>query len=138
MSVGVMPFAMAIIVFLWRILKSHMANIASPYGENYFAMAKIVWVVEKGNYHQRATLLSSLEHYGDGCFFAKAFNSFRLISRAMLWRSASAKRANREAESGSRCSSVVKYWFNGSMTTLMNSKNCPASFCLSLPSIDVA
>jgi hypothetical protein len=71
-----MLFVMATILLSWRILKALMANIASPYGEyqscygeyrmsygdnlnllwrispssygeNYFVMADIVWVVEK-------------------------------------------------------------------------------------------
>src|ERR1700682_5885336 len=138
MSVGVMAFLMATISFLMAGIFWRISNL---YGENHIALwRKLFWygknylgsITYGGNYLQRETL-GGLEHYGDGCFFAKAFASLCLISRATRWRSSSAKRANREAESGRRCSSVVKYWFNGAITALMNSNNWPASFCLSLP-----
>ena len=45
---------------------------------------------------------------GDGCLFAKASNWRHLATRTMRRRSLSAKRANREAESGLRCKSVVR------------------------------
>lgn len=76
--------------------------------------------------------------YGEVCLFAAALAWLRFNSLASSRYFLSAERANREAESGKRRSSVVKYRFNGSMTALMNSKNCPASSCLSLPSIEVA
>jgi hypothetical protein len=100
-----MPFVMAIIIFLWRILHRHQ----HLYGGNYFLYGEncLGWSRRYGgNYLQMGK--SGREHYGDGCFFAEALNSLHLIARAMRRRSPSAKRANREAESGLRCNSVVK------------------------------
>src|SRR5258707_1006241 len=118
MRMCVMPFVMAIMDFL-------MANIASPspsiwrkifcYGEYYLG-----WLRTYGGNCFHMAILFSREHYGDVCLFAKASNWRHLAARTMRRRSLSAKRANREAESGPCCSSVVKYWFNGSIAALMN------------------
>jgi hypothetical protein len=148
-----MPLLMATILFLWPILKHPMANIPPPYGAIIFAMAKIVRVVEQvwcklfyyGDYLLRrskthAETLSNVDvvQGRDGEVFSRAFSCCRWDALNIFWRSLNAKRANREAESGLRCSSAVKYLFNGSITALMNSNNRPASFCLSSPSIEVA
>ena len=81
---------MAEIILLWRVLSGVVENV----------WRKLL---------QLATLFGGREHYGDGCVFAKALNwRLHLAARTMRRRSLSAKRANREAESGLRCSSVVR------------------------------
>ena len=143
---------MAIMIFLWRILKPAveslmgnqtsygeyrisygeyqilMAKITSRYGENYSGMAKTLWrtVSSGGSFH----------FSGTAAFLARRLAHSASGLAASRRRSSSAKRANREAERAS--DAVPSSEFNGSMTASMNLNSCPASFCLILPSIDVA
>ena len=56
-----------------------MAKITSRYGENYSGMAKIVWGRSRTAENTLEGMHGGLAHYGDGCFFAKAFASLCLI-----------------------------------------------------------
>ena len=86
--------------FLMADIRSVMAKITSRYGENYSGMAKTLWrAISNG---ERWRFMAT------AAFFAEAFAVLCLSSCAMRRRSSSARRANREADSGLRCSSVVK------------------------------
>jgi hypothetical protein len=79
--------------------------------EIIFCMAKTVWGGREGMAEiifkwQSCLVVENI--MATAVFFAEALNSLHLIARAMRRRSPSAKRANREAESGLRCKSVVK------------------------------
>ena len=78
---------------------------------------------------QRATSFGSLELYDDSCFFAKAY-----CAALDLF----AVRGIHKCKGGNLPVAAVQLVVDVSrrLIALMNS-NCPASFCLSLPSIDV-
>jgi hypothetical protein len=88
----------------------------TPYGENHIALRrKLFWYGEKysgvdhvwGN-HLRGTLGGGA-HHDNSCLLAAAFAWLRFNSSAFSRRFFNANRAKRAAESGRRCSSVVKY-----------------------------
>jgi hypothetical protein len=81
-----------------------MANIASPSASLWW---KLFGYGEYGGSYLHMAIFWG-EHLGDGWLFAAALSWARLISRATRCCSRSATRANREAESGKRRSSVVK------------------------------
>ncbi len=101
-----------------------MAEITSRYGENYSGMAKALW---------RAIAMAGAEALRRRLLF-----SLRLLlhSASALAQCAGDHQAQSEPTAqprvAPRCSSVVRYWFNGSIIASMNSNNCPASPCLAL------
>ena len=107
-----------------------MAEITPSYGEYSSGMAKTPW--------RAASSGRSCRFSATAASLAMGLASLCLSSRALRERSSSANRANRTAERGLRRSLVVsRYRFNGWITVSINLNNCPASFCVILPSMEV-